>query len=148
MADIYTKAWYDSLRDVLNRSEEVTKSAPPGRGLVLAEVTGDGTSPYIGAGDVKRFTITFQDGRCVEYEERQDEVARKDFDFILQLPASLFEQVVANQADPVDAGLKGAIKIKGDMRILIQNANLVNVLSTIYSREVETSWPKGGPPYQ
>lgn len=148
MADIYTREWYDSLRDILNGTEEVTKSAPPGRWLVLAEVAGDGRSPYIGQGEVKRFTITFQDGRCVEYQEREDQVARKDFDFILELPASLFEQVVANQVDPVEAGLKGAIKIKGDMRVLIQHASLVNVLSAIYAQEVTTSWPKGTPPYQ
>jgi len=148
MADIYTKEWYDSLRDILNRSEEVTKNAPPGRWHVLAEITGDGKSPYISQGEVKRFTITFLDGKCVEYQERHDEVARKDFDFILQLPASLFERVVADQADPVEAGLKGEIKITGDMRILIQNASLVNVLSGIYSKQVQTSWPKGSPPYQ
>ncbi len=147
MADIYTSEWYDSLREVLNRSEEVTKNAPPGRWLVLAEVNGDGRSPYIGQGQIKRFTITLEDGRCVEYQERQDEVARKDYDFILELPASLFEQVVANQVDPVEAGLKGSIKIKGDMRVLIQHANLVNILSAIYAQEVTTTWPKGSPPY-
>ena len=43
--------------------------------------------------------------------------------------------------------IKGAIKIKGDMRVLMQNAELVNVLSEIYQREVETDWPKGRPPY-
>jgi len=49
--------------------------------------------------------------------------------------------------DPVEAGLKGTIKITGDMRILIKHAELVNVVNEIYSREVETTWPKGKPPY-
>jgi hypothetical protein len=43
--------------------------------------------------------------------------------------------------------LKGDVKIVGDMRVLIQNAELVNVLAEIYQREVETEWPNGEPPY-
>ena len=35
----------------------------------------------------------------------------------------------------------------GDMRILIKHAELVNVVHEVYAREVETSWPKGKPPY-
>ena len=49
--------------------------------------------------------------------------------------------------DPVQAGLKGTIKITGDMRVLIRHADLVNVLHRVYSREVETGWPRGRPPY-
>ena len=45
------------------------------------------------------------------------------------------------------AGLKGTIKIAGDMRILIKHAELVNVVQEVYTREVETTWPKGKPPY-
>lgn len=45
------------------------------------------------------------------------------------------------------AGLKGTIKITGDMRILIRHAELVNVVHEVYAREVETTWPKGKPPY-
>jgi hypothetical protein len=47
----------------------------------------------------------------------------------------------------VEAGLKGTIKITGDMRILIKHAELVNVLHEVYTRDVETTWPKGKPPY-
>ena len=35
----------------------------------------------------------------------------------------------------------------GDMRVLIRHADLVNVLYDVYSREVDTSWPRGKPPY-
>jgi len=147
MADIYTPAWYDSLKEILNRSDEVTKSAPRGVWHVLAEIHGDGVSPYLARGGTKRFAIILNDGKCDSYLELTDAPARKDFEFILELPASLFERVVANQADPVESGLKGAIKIIGDMRVLIQNAELVNVLSEIYQREVETEWPQGAPPY-
>jgi hypothetical protein len=147
MNAIYTQPWYESLKEILNRSDDVTKSAPRGVWHVLAEIRGDGVSPYISPAEHKRFAIVLNDGKCDSYEELSEPPPRKEFEFILQLPASLFERVVANLADPVEAGLKGAIKITGDMRILIQNAELVNVLSEIYQREVETDWPKGKPPY-
>ena len=147
MPVIYTHDWYDSLKEILNRSDDVTKNAPRGVWHVLAEIKGDGASPYFAADETKRFAIVLNDGKCDSYEELAEAPPRKDFEFILELPASLFEKVVANLVDPVESGLKGAIKIKGDMRVLIQNAELVNVLSEIYQREVETEWPKGRPPY-
>jgi len=147
MADIYTPAWYDSLKEILNHSDEVTRSAPRGVWHVLAEIKGDGVSPYLPTEETKRFSIVLNNGRCDSYLELPEQPVRKDFEFILELPASLFERIVANLADPVESGLKGAVKIVGDMRVLIQNAELVNVLSEIYQREVQTEWPKGMPPY-
>ncbi len=148
MPAIYTHEWYDSLKEILNRSDEVTKNAPRGLWHVLAEIRGDDTSPYLSEGEVKCFAIVLNDGRCDSYEELSEAPPRKEYQFILELPASLFEGIVANQADPVESGLKGAIKITGDMRVLIQNAELVNVLSQVYQRDVATEWPKGMPPYQ
>jgi putative sterol carrier protein len=148
MPTIYTKEWYDSLKEILNRSDKVTKSAPRGHWKVLGEVRGDETSPYLKTGDVKRFEVVLEDGKCTEYTELDDAPPRKDFDFILELPATLFEGVVANAVDPVQAGLKGDIKITGDIRMLIQNAELVNVLANIYASEADTDWPKGQPPYK
>jgi putative sterol carrier protein len=148
MPEIYTTSWYDSMKEILNRSEEVTKSAPKGVWNILAEIHGDDVSPYINGDDVKRFAIVLDDGKCESYQELTEAPARKDFEFILEMPAGLFERVVANQADPLEAGLKGDVKIVGDMRVLIQNAELVNVLAEIYQREVETEWPNGEPPYE
>ncbi len=147
MPEIYTSAWYNSLKEVLNRSDEVVKRAPPGRWRVLAEIRGDGASPYMELGDTKRFALDFEDGRCTEYRELTDAPARRDFDFTMELTATLFEGIVANEVDPVKSGLRGDIRIVGDMRILIQHAELVNVLHDIYVRDVETTWPKGKPPY-
>ena len=65
--------------------------------------------------------------------------------YIFELPASVFEGVAAGLIDLIDAGLKGKVKITGDMRILIRHAELVNVLYDVYAREVETTWPKGKP---
>ena len=148
MAEIYTTAWYDSMKEILNASDEVTKNAPQGVWNILAEIHADGVSPYISGDDVKRFAIVLDDGKCVSYQELTDAPARKDFEFILEMPAGLFERVVANQADPLEAGLKGDVKIVGDMRVLIQNAELVSILADIYQREVQTDWPKGEPPYE
>ena len=147
MPEIYTAAWYESLKDILNRSEQVITKAPRGRYRVLAEIKGDGVSPYVRNGETKRFTLDFDDGRCTEYRELAEPPTKRDFDFTLQLPASLFEGIVGNQADPVKAGLKGDIRIVGDMRILIQHAELVNILRDVYVREAQTEWPKGKPPY-
>lgn len=147
MPEIYTSAWYDSLRDILNRSEEVVKMAPSGHWRVLAEIRGDDASPYLELGETKRFVLDFVDGRCTEYRELSEPAVKRDFDFTMELPATLFEGIVANQVDPVKAGLQGDIRIIGDMRILIQHAELVNVLHDIYVRDVETTWPKGQPPY-
>ncbi len=147
MPEIYSTPWYDSMKEILNSSDEVTKNAPRGVWHILAEIRGDGLSPYVGSDEVKRFAIVLNDGRCESYVELSEAPLRKDFEFILEMPAALFERIVANQADPVEAGLKGAVKIVGDMRVLIQNAELVNTLSEIFQREVDTEWPDGAPPY-
>ena len=147
MPAIYTSEWYDSLKELLNRSDEVADNAPRGVWNFLAEIKGDGASLYLAPGEVKRFAIAFKDGKCDSYRELVDVPPRKDFQFILELPATLFESIVANLADPVAEGLKGAIRITGDMRMVMQHAELVNILSKIYQREVNTDWPKGKPPY-
>jgi putative sterol carrier protein len=147
MPAIYTKDWYDELRDLLNRNPDVEKNAPRGRFKVLAELRGDGESPYVNEGQSLSFVVILEDGKCLEYYEVDDAPPRKEFDFIFEFPASTFEGVAAGTVDPVEAGLKGTIKITGDMRILIRHADLVNVLQSVYAREVETSWPKSAPPY-
>ena len=87
----------------------------------------------------------FADGKCLEYRQVEISPPRKDFDFIFELPASVFEGVAAGLIDLIDAGLKGKIKIIGDMRILIRHAELVNAVYDVYAREIETTWPKGKP---
>ena len=147
MPAIYTKDWYDELRDLLNRNEEVEKNAPRGKFKVLAELRGDGQSPYLQDGQKLFFVLHMDDGKCTEYYEVAEPPHRKECDFIFEVPATVFEGVAAGEVDPVEAGLKGTIKITGDMRILIKHAELVNVVYDVYSREVETTWPKGKPPY-
>ncbi len=147
MPAIYTKEWYDELKGLLNGNEEVAKNAPRGKIKALAELRGDAKSPYLADGDRLFFVVHLDDGKCTDYFEVAEAPPRKEFDFIFEIPATLFEGIAAGVADPVEAGLKGTIKISGDMRILIRHAELVNVVYEVYSREVETTWPKGQPPY-
>lgn len=147
MSAIYTTDWYEELKELLNRNPDVEKNAPPGSYRVLAEVAGDATSPYLPEGQQRLFIVQLVDGKCADYSEVTEPPPRREFDFIFDLPATVFEGVAAGIIDPVDAGLKGTIKITGDMRILIKHADLVNVLYDVYSREVETAWPLGKPPY-
>jgi putative sterol carrier protein len=147
MPDIYTTEWYDELKDLLNRNPDMEKSAPKGPLKVLGRLFGDGRSPYLSEGKQRFFVVLLNDGKCTEYYEVDEPPPRKEFDFIFEFPASVFEGVAAGSVDPVDAGLKGTIKITGDMRVLIRHADLVNVLHGVYAREVETDWPHGKPPY-
>ena len=147
MPSIYTKDWYDELKGLLNRNEEVQKHAPRGKLKALAELYGDGQSPYLPDGQKLFFVVHLDDGKCTDYYEVDQPPPRKECDFIFLVPATVFEGVAAGEVDPVEAGLKGTIKITGDMRILIKHAELVNVVYEVYSKEVETTWPKGKPPY-
>ncbi len=147
MSAIYTNEWYEELKALLNRNPEVERNAPRGKYKVLAELRGDGQSPYLIDGEQRFFVVHLNDGKCTDYFQVDDPPPRKEFDFIFEVSAAVFEGVAAGLVDPVDAGLKGTIKITGDMRILIKHAELVNVLHEVYAREVETAWPKGKPPY-
>jgi len=145
MPEIYTNEWYEALKKILNENPEVDKNAPRGTFRVLAKIVGDAASRYLPAGEVRNFVVVFVDGKCLEYRQVETAPPRKDFDYIFELPASVFEGVAAGLIDLIDAGLKGKVKITGDMRILIRHAELVNVLYDVYAGEVETIWPKGKP---
>jgi len=145
MPAIYTTEWYDALKNLLNENPEVDRNAPRGTINVLAKIVGDARSPYLSPSDVRNFVVVLSDGKCTEYRQVQVAPSRKDFDFIFELPASVFEGVAAGLIDLIDAGLRGSIKITGDMRVLIKHAELVNVIYGVYSREIETTWPEGKP---
>lgn len=147
MPDIYTTEWYDELKNLLNDNPNLAKAAPGGELKVLGEFHGDGRSPYLEQGEQRFFVVHLNEGRCTDYYQVNEAPPRKEFDFIFEIPAAIFEEVAAGITDPVSAGLKGTIKITGDMRILIKHADLVNVVREVYTREVETTWPKGKPPY-
>lgn len=145
MPAIYTAQWYEALRNLINANKDVEKNAPRGRYNVLAEIRGDGRSLYLSGGDDRFFEILFEEGKCRDYKQLAAQPPRRGFNFIFELPASVFEGIAAGHIDLIDAGLKGMIKVTGDMRVLIKHAELVNALYRIYAQEVETLWPKGKP---
>ncbi len=145
MPNIYTNDWYEALKKILNENPEVDKNAPRGTFRVLAKIVGDAASLYMPPGEGRDFVIVFANGKCLDYRQVDVAPPRKEFDFIFEMPASIFEGVAAGLIDLVDAGLRGRIKIIGDMRILMRHAELVNVLYDVYARDVETLWPKGKP---
>jgi putative sterol carrier protein len=145
MPAIYTTEWYDALKNLLNENPEVDRNAPRGTINVLAKIVGDVRSPYLSPSDVRNFVVVLSDGKCIEYRQVEISPPRKGFDFIFELPATVFEGVAAGLIDLIDAGLKGSIKITGDMRVLIKHAELVNVIYDVYAQEIETTWPKGKP---
>jgi putative sterol carrier protein len=147
MAEIYTKDWYEKLKELVNSREDVTARAPQGQWRICVEILGDGKSPYIPEGQAKYFFVLFDKGKCQEYEELS-ETMEKGLDFRFTGPATVFEEVAAAERDFIEAGLKGDIKIRGDMRIFMQNAELAKIMADLYSEQVDnTEWPAGKPPY-
>ncbi|RJP68049.1 MAG: hypothetical protein C4532_13510 [Candidatus Abyssobacteria bacterium SURF_17] len=147
MAEIYSMEWYEKLRNLVNSRDDISARAPQGQWRICVEVMGDEKSPYIPKGQAKYFFVLFDKGKCQRYEELRHTLDGKDLDFRFTGPASVFEEVAAGRRDFIEAGLRGAIKIRGDMRIFMQNAELVKIMADLYSQQVETAWPKGMPPY-
>lgn len=146
MPEIYTDEWYGALQKLINSKEDIASKAPKGAWVAIIEIHGDGASPYVADGAVKKFAIRIEDGVCVWYKEVDDE-ADLDLDYRFLGPATVFDEVAANITDPIDAGLDGRIKIRGDMRFLLRQAELVKDVLDIYTAELATDWPKGKPPY-
>src|SRR3989304_1528200 len=90
MPAIYTKQWYEELKELLNRNNEVAKNAPRGRYKALAELRGDGQSPYLANGQKLFFVVNLDDGKCTDYYEVAEPPPRKEFDFIFEVPATGF----------------------------------------------------------
>ncbi len=87
------------------------------------------------------------DGKVKEYKEHLEKIPGKGLNYRITGPASVFEGMAAGVLDPVEKGLDGTIKIRGDMRLLMQYAELSNVMFEIYTQSKVTEWPKGEPPY-
>ncbi len=61
--------------------------------------------------------------------------------------ASVFDGIAAGIYDPVEKGLDGSLTIRGDMRVLLQHAELAPIMIEIYTSSGLTEWPNGTPPY-
>lgn len=151
MPEIYTEEWYGAVANAINERVASMEGLPDGAWTVAVDIEGDGVSPYVSWGGSRHFLIRIEDGHCAWYREvpeaaQSDGETRLDYRFVG--PAQAFDSVAAGLLDPVDAALSGAIKVRGDMRFLMRQAEHVQVLLEAYSKGVETSWPKGAPPYE
>ncbi|MEW6440798.1 MAG: hypothetical protein AB1640_07645 [bacterium] len=147
MPAIYSRAWYEAMFHLANSRDDISRKVPQGEWKIAVEVVGDGKSPYVPAGTTKYFFIRFLDGRVVEYTEAPDRINGKGLHYRITGLASIFDGVAAGTLDPVEIGLNGSMTIRGDMRLLMQHADMVNVIFDVYTKSDVTEWPLGKPPY-
>lgn len=153
MADIYTPAWYDAVRATINAKVADMSQVPDGGFTVAVDIQGDGASPYFPADGARHFLIRIQDGSCEWYREVESTEAGThdhtdvELDYRFIGPATVFDEIAAGGRDPIDAALGGQVKVRGDMRFLMRQAEIVQVLLEAYTTGVNTDWPLGQPPY-
>ena len=147
MSVIYSDAWYDDMKNLINGSDEFLEKAPKKCLTMTLEVLGDSSSPYVKNGDAIHFLIVLDGGRVVSFSGLDQKHDGKGLNFRFTAPATLWEMIAAGDQDPITAGLRGNIKIRGDMRFLMQNADAVKVLVDLYGTQITTEWPAGKPPY-
>ena len=147
MAVIFTEQWYDDIVKLANSRDDLSAKVPQGTYKIAVDLAGDGKSPYIPQGTSKHFAIVFRDGKVAECKETPEAMPGKDLTVRILGPASVFEGIAAGQLDPVETGLSGQLTIRGNMRFLMQNAEMANVIFEIYTSSGTTEWPLGKPPY-
>lgn len=147
MPDIFTPEWYDAMLELANSRDDLSEKVPQGEWRVAIEIEGDGVSPYTPEGEFKYFFVYMVDGKIKELESRDEKIPGKGLNYRITGPASVFESMAAGLMDPIEKGLDGTLSIRGDMRLLMQNADLANIIFDVYKSFDLTDWPKGKPPY-
>lgn len=147
MADIYTPEWYSEVRDAMNARIATMKELPTDEILIKVEIVGDGVSPYVAAAAERHFLVKIEDGRCAWYREVEGDDPALTLNFRFRGSATTFDEIAVGLEDPINAALQGGIMVRGDMRFLMRQAKQVQVLLEAYATGVQTSWPKGRPPY-
>lgn len=147
MALIYTDTWYKEILELANSRQDLAEKIPQGEWNIAVELVGDGISPYISDGEVKNWLIRLINGTMVEFKEEPHKITGKGLQYRFTGPAHIFEGVAAGVVDPVEVGLNGTLTVKGDMRLLMQYAELTLVIFEVYSQNNITEWPNGLPPY-
>ena len=147
MSVIYSDAWYEDMKSLINGSEQLGKMAPRTRMALSLEVMGDGASPYVPNDGGLFFLLVIEDGKVTEFRPLPERHDGKGLNFRFTAPAAVWEGVAAGQKDPIKSGLRGEIKVRGDMRFLMENADAVKLAVDLYANQMSTDWPKGKPPY-
>ena len=148
MPAIYTEAWVAAMFNVINSTGDKSATFPPGEWCLAFEVVGDEVSPYVGNGEQRNYFIRLREGKVVECREHQERISGKGLHFRFTGSAHIYEGVAAGIVNPIVAGLKGAIKVRGDMRLLIQNADFADMIFKNIAGSNSTVWPRGKPPYK
>lgn len=149
MPTIYSVEWFDEVRDAINERTAQISELPDGIWTVRIEIVGDGSSPYLDSGSERHFLLRLEDGQCSWYREvAPDDDDSEELDYRFRGSATAFDEIAAGVTDPIDAALQGSVRVRGDMRFLMRQAELVQVLLEAYAAGVETAWPKGRPPYR
>jgi hypothetical protein len=147
MSAIYSDAWYDDMKALINGSEKLGAMAPRTRIVFTLEVAGDGASPYVPKDGALYFLLEIENGKVTVFRPLPERHDGKGLNFRFTAPATVWEGVAAGQRDPITSGLRGEIKVRGDMRFLMQNADAVKLAIDLYANQVSTEWPLGRPPY-
>jgi hypothetical protein len=147
MPDVYTTEWYEAVKEAINNRVATLKDAPLDEFTIAVEIVGDGKTPYVAEGDVRRFLIRLEAGQCVWYRTLDEDDPSVKLNYRFTGPGTEFDEIAAGLADPIDAALSGTIKVRGDMRFLMRQAQMVQVLLEAYANDVDTTWPQGRPPY-
>jgi hypothetical protein len=147
MSAIYSDAWYEDMKALINGSEHLGTMAPKTRIVFTLEVMGDGASPYVPKDGGLYFLLVIENGKVTEFRPLLERHDGKGLSFRFTAPATVWEGVAAGQKDPITSGLRGEIKVRGDMRFLMQNADAVKLAIDLYANQVNTEWPLGRPPY-
>jgi len=147
MPAIYTEEWYDAIVDLANSRDDISQRVPQGEWRVAIEIEGDSKSPYILEGTTRYFLVRFLNGKVAEYRESAERIPGKGLHYRVIGPASLFDGIAAGVVDPVEVGLNGSVTIRGDMRVLMQHADMVNAIFEMYTQSNVSEWPLGKPPY-
>lgn len=147
MPDIYTTGWYEAVKTAINAAVDDLRDVPEGAWTICVEIVGDGASPYVDVDGMRRFLIRIEAGICKWYRELDADPDEK-LDYRFTGVANVFDEIAAGVLDPLDAVLHGLIRVRGDMRFLLRQAELVNVLLGAYTSGVDTTWPGGRPPYR
>jgi hypothetical protein len=148
MPDIFSTEWYDAMLKLANSQDDLSAKVPKGEWRVAIEIEGDGISPYIPKGEFKYFFVHMVDGKIKELKAFPEKIPGKGLNYRITGPASVFESMAAGLMDPIEKGLDGTLSIRGDMRLLMQNADLANIIFDVYKSSDLTDWPKGKPPYE
>ena len=148
MPAIYTEQWIATIFEVVNSHNDNSAPMPAGEWCLAFEVVGDEASPYVTHGEKRNYFIRLREGKVVECREHQERIPGKGLHFRFTGPARIYEGIAAGIVNPIAAGLKGSIIVRGDMRLLLKNAEFAGMLFKNIARSNSTEWPKGKPPYE